>query len=160
MNKNYSELTEKIISFQNTKPNTKKYKNLEAEIFNRIRLIIYFAYKKNPNIKEEDAASFLFYFEPKINRIIENFTFDQISFEGYLISIIQKRIIGFYSLRSKRIHKNLDYNLYIRNFPEQFITTPKTTLICKTNKSLPIKKPKAKKAIKTKSKKPNKKDIP
>ncbi|MDD4082123.1 MAG: hypothetical protein PHD05_01925 [Sphaerochaetaceae bacterium] len=150
MNKNYSELTAKIINYQNSKPNSKKHKTLEGEILNRIRLIVYFAYKKNPNIKEEDAASFLFYFEPKISRIIENFTFEQISFECYLISIIQKRIIGFYSIRSKRIHKNLDYNLYIRHFPEQFITIPQTSLINTRNKNITIKKPKAMKTVKTK----------
>jgi len=148
MNNSYSELTAKVISYQNTKPNTKKHKTLKEEILNRMRLIIYFAYKKNPNIKEEDAASFLFYFEPKINRIIDNFTYEKISFECYLISIIQKRIIGFYSIRNKQLHRKLNYNLYIRNFPEQFITTSPTNLIKQDNKSILLKKPKAIKANK------------
>ena len=157
MDKGYSQLTAKIISFQNTKPNTKKYKTLESEILNRIRLIIYFAYKKNPNIKEEDAASFLFYFEPKISRIIENFTFDKISFESYLISIIQKRIIGFYSLRSKNLRKSNNYNLYIRNFPEQFISPSPTNIVKQEKKINLAAKPKA---IKQKTAKQIKYNLP
>ena len=91
--KNISVLTSKVLKYQslnkeNNKQKVKILKKLEAEIIQDSYLIIYRYPVSIKLIPEEDASDFLLKIAGRIPRIIQEFYYENISFESYLQKIV------------------------------------------------------------------------